>query len=382
MTHQCSNGPYPSPGPVPGWGAQGPVPPSPGGYAPPGPPGFGPPPGPGGPWGGPPPPPPGRSRKPLIVTLLASLAVFVVVGVVLAIVLGTGGHRGAKDAGSAGDAVKAYLEALARGDADTALSMGLAEPASRKFLTNDALKQQIEHWPIKNIEVLSDSSKSGPGDTAIVKVSADFGGNRSSGQAFAKKRNGAWKLPAAALHLKIFSVGRDDVTSTLNVLGKPLGNDRDLYVFPGYLGLKSVPYVDVQAESLLQEPVPTLDIGQPINIKYEINDAGRQAIQTALATWLAGCLSDPDHFYKCPSQQIDPPINPATVKITGPVDLSGTTQSLGYGSLKATVTGPVRFSFTAETTAGGPATFDSVQNLSGATAVDLAKEPPTVGPAF
>jgi hypothetical protein len=308
--------------------------------------------------------------------------VFVVVGVVVAVVLGAGGHRGAKNAGSAGDAVKTYLEALARGDADAALSMGLAEPASRKFLTNETLKQQIEHWPIKNIEVLSDSSKTGSADVAIVKVSADFGGTRSSGQAFAKKRNGVWKLPAAALHLTIFSVGRDDVTSTLNILGKPVGKDRDFYVFPGYLGMTSVPYVDVQAESLLQEPVPTNDIGRPINVKYELNETGRQAVQAAVGTWLAGCLSNPENFYKCPKQQIDPPINPATVKITGPVDLSGTTQRLSYGSLKTTVEGQARFSFTAETVGGGVASFDSVQNLSATTAVDLAKEPPAVGPAY
>jgi len=334
-------------------------------------------PGPSGPWR--PPLPPGRSRKPLIVTLLASLAVFAVVGIVMAIVLGAGGHGGSKNAGRAGDAVKAYLEALARGDADAALSMGLAEPASRKFLTNETLKQQIEHWPIKNIEILSDSSETeSSGETAIVNVSADFGGNRSSGQAFVNKKNGTWKLPSAALHLRIYSAGTDGMDSNLNVLGKPLGKDRDLYVFPGYVGATSVPYVDVHVESLLQEPVPTNDISQPFSYKYELNDAGHKAVQTAAETWLVGCLRDPEHFYKCPKQQIDPPIKPETVQIVGAMDFSGAKLSAGTTSSRGVVDGSVRFSFTAETASGGVATYDSVQNVFAV--VDLMAEPPVVGP--
>jgi len=347
------------------------MPTGPGGY---------PPLGPGGPWG--PPPQRRRSRKPLIVTLLASLAVVVVVGIVVAVVLGTGGHGGAKNAGRAGDAVKAYLEALARGDAESALSMGLSEPASRKFLTNETLKQQIEHWPIKNIEVLSDSSNTAPGDVAIVKVSADFGGSRSSGEVFAKKRNGAWKLTTATVHFKIYSVGGADAASSLSILGKPLGKDLDFYVFPGFLGVTSVPYVDVEADSPLLEKVSVSDIGQPFSYSYELNDTGRKAIQTAVETWLVGCLRDPDNAYKCPKQQIDPPINPATVKINGPVDLSGVTQSLSSSSLKATVQGSARFSFTAETVGGGVSTFDAVQNMPAVSAVDLGADPPAVGSAY
>ncbi|MGV0625255.1 hypothetical protein [Mycolicibacter minnesotensis] len=310
------------------------------------------------------------------------MAALAVVGIVSSMVLDAGGGlREAPASRSAGDVAKAYLEALARGDADTALSLGLAEPASRKFLTDESLKQQIEHWPITNIEVLSDTSKFHTGEVALVKIRADFGGTRSTGEIFAKRRGGTWKLPSAAVNLQIVTMGDDATANSLTILGKPLGADRHLYVFPGFLSVKSVPYVDVQLDSAITEPVPADDIPRVVTPTYELNHAGRNAIRTALGTWLIGCLRDPGSFYQCRSPQVDPPIDPASVKITGPVDLGDTTQRLGAGSLKATVEGQVRFSFTANLLRGGQGTFDSVQKVSASMAVDLAKQPPVVGPA-
>ena len=56
-----------------------------------------------------------------------AVVVIAVVGVVVAVVLNGGGQSRA-GAGSAQEVVKAYLDALARGDADTALSLGNAQP--------------------------------------------------------------------------------------------------------------------------------------------------------------------------------------------------------------------------------------------------------------
>ena len=194
----------------------------------------------------------GRRRKPLIITLLAAVAVLAVVGVVMAIVMSTGTKK--VGSGSAGDVVKAYLEALAKGDADGALSLAAAQPASRKFLTPEMLKQQIDHWPIKNIVILDDSSKSGGGDDAAVKAAADFGDKHSEGLIMVKKTGGVWKLASATINIatmsEILSAGP---ATALTILGKPLGQDPHVYVFPGYLGVKSVQYVDVKAPPLLLE---------------------------------------------------------------------------------------------------------------------------------
>jgi hypothetical protein len=308
--------------------------------------------------------------------MLAALAVLAVVGVVMAIVMATGDKKAG--AGSAGDVVKAYLEALAKGDADGALSLAAAQPASRKFLTPEMLKQQIDHWPIKNIAILDDSSKSGGGgDDAAVKVAADFGSKHSEGLIMVKKASGVWKLASATINIatmsEILSTGP---ATALTILGKPLGQDPHVYVFPGYLGVKSVPYVDINVPPLLLESLVG-DVATTLNVGYAVNDAGHQAVNRALETWINGCLTAPEKFDKCKPYQSDTPINRSTAKIVGPIDLSGANQMLVPMSLKVMVTGIAHYDMTAQTVSGEMADFKN--SLTLATIVDLTKEPPAVG---
>lgn len=330
---------------------------------------------PSGPWG-----PPPKRRKPLVITLMAGAAVFVIVGVVMAIVLLTGNGTNPKRGGNgtAGDVVKAYLEALAKGDADTALDLSAGKPASNEFLTKEMLKQQIDHWPIKNIAILDDSSKVEPGDLAIVKAAADFGGNHSEGQIQVKKSDGVWKMVSSAINVSGLAPGvQGDAAKTLTILGKPFGEGQHAYVFPGYLGIKSVRYVDVDAKPALLESLmgdnPVL-----INAPISVNDAGHQAVTAALETWLNGCLTAPDRYYKCADMQRDTPINPSTARITGPIDFSGLTENLMPMSLSVLTTGIAHYNVTAQTPSGTPTS--SNDTVSFTMAVNLAKEPPAVGP--
>lgn len=330
-------------------------------------------------WGPGPQPPPTR-RRPLVITLVAGVAVLLIVGVVVVIVAMTG--NGANSArvgnGSAGDVVKAYLHALANGDADTALGLAAGQPASNEFLTKEMLKQQIDHWPIKNVAILDDSSKSEPGDLAIVKAAADFGDNHSEGQIQVRKSEGVWKLVSAAINVAGLMQGlQGDAAATLTILGKPLGEGHHAYVFPGYLGIESVRYVDVIAKPVLLESLmgdnPVL-----INVALSINDAGHHAVKNALETWLNGCLTAPDRFFKCADIQRDTPIVPSTAKITGPIDFSGLTQNLFPMSVSVLTSGIARYNATAQTPGGAMTSFE--ESVSFEMAVNLAKEPPTVGP--
>lgn len=76
-----------------------------------------------------------------------------VIVVVLAVAGGVGwkyfgsSGSGPGNAGSAADAVKGYLEALARGDADGALAYSNDQPASKDFLTADVLKNRSPNGP-------------------------------------------------------------------------------------------------------------------------------------------------------------------------------------------------------------------------------------------
>lgn len=178
------------------------------------PPGYGPPPATSG-YGQP--PAPAKNRKPLLIA--AAIAVVVaIVGAAGWTFLNTGSSSGPDSAASAGDAVKGYLEALSRGDANSALAFSSDQPASKDFLTDDILKQQIAKWPITNIRILSDSS-AGNGNSAIgygqVHVAVNFGDKSSDTTLTAKKDGDHWKLERAAIKVEATSsgIGNQAVTS-------------------------------------------------------------------------------------------------------------------------------------------------------------------------
>lgn len=176
-------GPYPGYQPPPGGAPIGPPSGPPGGYGPPSgpgqPPTGGPPPqqpygayGPQGPQGGPggQPPKKGNTKTLIIIgaVVLALIALAITAGVLLL-------NRGTPSAGTdpntnpggqgpggssapplavkPSDAVKAYLEALAAGQAETALSLGDSAPADTTFLTDAVLAESNKLAPITEINV-------------------------------------------------------------------------------------------------------------------------------------------------------------------------------------------------------------------------------------
>ena len=92
---------------------------------------------------------------------------------------------------SAADTVKGYLEALARGDAESALAYSDDQPASKEFLTDDVLKKQIAKWPITNIRILNDDSSASGIGFGQVHVAANFGDKVSDATLTAKRRTNA-----------------------------------------------------------------------------------------------------------------------------------------------------------------------------------------------
>ena len=94
----------------------------------------------------------------------------------------TGGGKSATPAA----AVKGYLEALARGDADAALSYSSDQPASKEFLTDDVLKKQIDKWPISDIRILDDTATASMG---TVHVAVKFGDQTSDETLFLEQKD-------------------------------------------------------------------------------------------------------------------------------------------------------------------------------------------------
>jgi hypothetical protein len=344
--------------PGPGW-QQGPPP---GGAWPP----------PGQPFGA----PPQRNRKPLIITLISGAAVLLVVGIVLAITLtGSGGDSGG---GSAGDVVKGYLEALAKGDAEGALSFSDDQPASKEFLTDDILKKQIDKWPITNIRILNDDSSS---TSAIgfgsVHVAANFGDKSSDVTLQMKKNNGKWRLDSAAVKLSPSPGGQNDAAGqTVTIFGKPIGSGTT-YVFPGWTDFgSSNPYVTVNAQPLLLDSLTSYSPW--VQATYDLNDAGNKAIMDAITKAYASCQSSHQLAPPppCPESITDSDVAEGTVN-WGPADLSQVKiTNFSQYNLQALFSGQVTVPVTAKGTGGGDQVGPLKPYISGT--ADLTKTPPAL----
>ncbi|PBJ31705.1 DUF4878 domain-containing protein [Mycobacterium avium subsp. hominissuis] len=194
-----------------------------------------------------------KSRKRLFVLLATAGVMLVAVAVVVVITLAGGeANRGG---GSAGDVVKSYLEALARGDAKTALSYGIDQPATKEFLTSDILKKQVAQWPIRNIKILHDNSAA-PGaalSMAHVHVVATFGDQTSDATMDLWMDHNRWKLASAAIKftLGLGAVMGNAAATTVTLFGKPI-SDSTVYVFPGWIDIGTTnPCITVTVQPLL-----------------------------------------------------------------------------------------------------------------------------------
>ncbi len=322
------------------------------------------------PWYPPAPPPPRPNRRPLIIALSSILAVALVIGVVAAVVLIRAGN-----AARPADTVRAYLDALARGDAQAALALSDAQPASTTFLSDEVLKKQIERWPITGIEVTDQPGAQG---FAMIKAKAEFGGKPSETEVVVRKRGGEWKLDSATLNVVVSKYSDKSPEHTLTLFGQPIGDVDNVYVFPGYLEFgSSNPYLGVQVPPLLLDGLRMGDLQTLTSPRFAINDAGRAAVDRAIETWLSACVKNPEANYRCVELTTDPPMNRATARIRGPVDVSGLTQTLRSGSFGVDVSGEVRYTIAADTADGRPTTYNTTGPIG--TTVDLSRDPPAVG---
>jgi hypothetical protein len=360
----------------------GPIPPLPPGYAP-GP--WAQPPAAGGPWQPPMGPPaygqpfgppnfmPPKSRKPLYITLSVGAALIVVVAIILAITLTGGGG----DGGSAADAVKGYLEALARGDAETALSYGVDQPASKDFLSSEVLKKQIAQWPISNIKILNDDSAAASIGIGRVHVVANFGDKNSDTTLEVKKDHGKWKLPAAALKLAPSpSAGDDAATKTMTFFGRTVG-ESTIYVFPGWMDVGSTnQYLSVTTKPLLLDQL-ALGSAPWLRPTIDLSDDGRQAVNAQLVAAFANCqrsnlLAPPG----CPLH-----LNPeGFVEGTanwGPADLSGVKlETFSTTRMSVRFFGDVKQPLTAKGANGNLRVGNVTRLLSGD--ADITQTPPAL----
>lgn len=312
---------------------------------------------------------PRRSRKKLAIVLASVVLVLAGAGV-----FGVVRHHSSAPR-TAGDTVRAYLEALARGDAAAALSFSDDQPAAKEFLTNDVLKKQIAQWPITNIRILNDDSLTGT--MAMVHVAVNFGDNVADEIVDATKgAKGVWKIkqPAVKLSFK-YNTTSAAALKTLTLFGTPVDTSKTTYVFPGWVDLgTSNPNISVKQpnrpfllDQLKYEESPMLN--------FEISEAGHAAIDTAVKAALAQCARSTDlHPENCPQYAYDSSLVNGTAQWTLPADLSSIRISyLHADDLTADARGLVEFGLTATGSSGGKKSGQMLASVYGS--VDLTKSP-------
>ncbi|WP_157931674.1 DUF4878 domain-containing protein [Mycobacteroides abscessus] len=220
-------------------------------------------------------------RKHLMIGAGALAAVVLLIVIISSL---SGGSRSGGKATNAGDAVKSYLEALASGDANRALSFGADTPGSKDFLTDEVLQQQIAVWPITDIQIL-ETDVTDASDIGRVHASAKFGDRTSDEQISVKRVDGGWKVQHASTKLKFENSGKSKIIKIARLFGKSVEEKQQAYVFPGFIDLKSSsPNIDLiypPDDALLKSIATTGETDTQYTLKSQMSDKGKQATQSA-----------------------------------------------------------------------------------------------------
>ncbi|ODQ90948.1 hypothetical protein BHQ18_08840 [Mycolicibacterium flavescens] len=250
------------------------------------------------------------------------------------------------------EAMRSYLEALAAGDAEKALSFAVNEPAEKSLLTDEILQKQLEKMPITDITVTETSGTGG------VQVMATFGDIAIDETVYLKESadGGSWKLENAALPLDFRKDGGDEspaLIDQITLFGEKMPASGRPYVFPGWVDIaNSNPNVTTLIAP--EEPVfllDRLDYGENVNYGFETSEAGQEAVKKAIMALLVECaksteLSPPN----CPQNAASARVQ-GTARWTAPTDLddldfTGTIDNKGMQG----VMGSVEFMVTLDAT--------------------------------
>lgn len=187
----------------------------------------------------------------------------------------------APSAPSAPDAVKGYLDALAAGDADAALSYAATLPADSSLLTGEVLAAGNAIAPITDVEV-DPSTATGTADVRAhytigsEEVDADFG---------VVETTDGWKLSQVAAKV---AVDRFPAVATIN--GSTAAYSATLTLFPGSYRIAAgdsryvVSGGDFVIESLTDSP--------SVKVTAKLSSTGVAAVRSAAQKRLNACIKE------------------------------------------------------------------------------------------
>lgn len=251
-----------------------------------------------------------RTRRTLV-TLGAIAVVAAIAATGVWIANRTAAQHAAQDREAARLTGQHYLEALAAGDARTAVSLSAHQPATPQLLSDKALHTQLASTPITDIAATLDPNQDAhTPDTQRLLLSATFGPTRSHASIQAHKDHGQWKLDTTTITVTVDKPPNSDAAmKALAVSGNPTNGATQLSVFPGTLQVSSTnPYIDITAPAttLLLDALTTTN--QPtIHPVIALNDAGRQASWAAVDARLHYCKNGGPPPPDCPPPKPPPP---------------------------------------------------------------------------
>ncbi|SOX56725.1 serine/threonine protein kinase [Mycobacterium ahvazicum] len=338
-------------------------------------------------------PAPSRRRKRTVTLALSVLAVLTVVagvGIFAAnkIIAGDDTKRAEQDREAARLAGQHYLEALAVGDARTALSLAADQPATPQLLTDKVLRAQLATTPITDIKVTTDPAPDPgtPSDAQRLVLAAKFGVTPTQVVIWAHKKGGQWKLDTTTAALAVDNPPNAvEAMKTVAIYGVGTNGANPISVFPGIVQVGSTNrFIDITAppERVLLEALTAPAANRPvIHPTVALNDAGRQAALAAVDGQLRICFkSGPKPPECCPKdgckpQPAPPPgVEPDSETLEDLENTQSMTYDLDPNSMTVHVSGV--FNYRAQVTQyAKPAIFRDAVTVQDSH-VDLTKDPP------
>ena len=316
------------------------------------------------------------SRRRWLRVAVAAGAVLVVAAVVAYFALPQGDHPqappGVASAQGAQLAAQHYLEALSRGDAETALSLSAATPATTQWVSADALHAQLALAPITDISVTA--APLGPGDdpstVQYVILSVRVGSTLSQTRIALHRNGNDWKLDTATVPVDIGTPGTTNASfKAVALFGIATDGTSPVAVFPGALAVSSSNrFIDItaQAAPVLLNALTANASHPSIQPAATLNATGLQAAKTAVDNWEHHCQSGVAPPPECATLST----GDNTVTVTSAGDFSKAQLTFDPAAMVVSVSGVIAYT-------GHAATVPSYTVLyNAAGTVDLTKDPP------
>jgi hypothetical protein len=248
------------------------------------------------------PPAPPSKNKAKILIIIGAAALAVILIAVIAVVVATTGRPSADPQGGQGsqqtnqsqsgalqqaarpsDAVAAYLQALAAGDATAALSYAADPAPTGPLLTNEVLAASVKRAPLTGIDVPVVEDQ----NAKSVSASYTLGSSNVSESFDVVKAGDIWKISRAVKDLDLSVIVDGSLPVKINGMKV---SEESVAVLPGsYAFTTGLPYVGYGSKNVVLVKSPYVE-ADTYQIQSQLTKAGKKAVISATKRSFNKCL--------------------------------------------------------------------------------------------